>query len=144
MRLLVAVDGSEQALEAARHALRLREAGLKAEIVLATVQEPTFLYEMALPPTSNVLKRVSSGVGHRALEGAEALLREAGAPFEIEIGSGEVAPTLLSIAQALGCDGIVFGAGAGGGSTRIAGLRVAGSSPRRHHARDSGQADRRW
>ena len=41
MKLLVAVDGSEQALEAARHALRLREAGLKAEIVLAAVQEPS-------------------------------------------------------------------------------------------------------
>lgn len=110
MKLLVAVDGSEQALDAARHALRLREAGLKAEIVLATVQEPTFLYEMVLPPTSDVLERVSGAVGHRALEGAEALLREAGVPFEHEIGSGEVAPTLLSIAQARGCEGIVLGA----------------------------------
>jgi len=110
MKLLVAVDGSEHSLEAARYAVRLREAGLKAEIVLATVQEPTFLYEMVLPPTSDVLERVSGAVGHRALEGAEALLREAGGPFEIEIGSGEIAPTLLSIAQARDCDGIVLGA----------------------------------
>ncbi len=110
MKLLVAVDGSAQALEAARYALRLCEAGLKAEIVLATVQEPTFLYEMVLPPTSDVLERVSGAVGHKALGDAESLLRETGVPFEIEIGSGEIAPTLLSIAQARGCEGIVLGA----------------------------------
>lgn len=110
MKLLIAVDGSELALEAVRHALRLREAGLQAEIVLATVQEPTFLYEMVLPPTADVIERVSGAVSHRALEGAEALLREAGVPFEREIGSGEIASTLLSIARAQRCDGIVLGA----------------------------------
>ncbi|MDP3225647.1 MAG: hypothetical protein Q8M96_21130, partial [Rubrivivax sp.] len=36
---------------------------------------------------------------------AEAPLREARVPFEFEIGSGEIAPTLLSIAQARDCDG---------------------------------------
>lgn len=110
MELLVAVDGSQQSLEAARHALRLRAAGLAAEFVLVTVQEPTFLYEMVLAPTSDVLERVSGAVGHRALAQAEALFRAAGVPFEHEIGSGEVAPTLLSIAQARGCDGIILGA----------------------------------
>jgi nucleotide-binding universal stress UspA family protein len=88
----------------------LCKAGLRAEIVLATVQEPTFLYERVLPPSSEVLERVSHALGHRALAGAETLSRAAGVPFEIEIGSGKVAPTLLSIAQARGCDGIVLGA----------------------------------
>lgn len=110
MKLLIAVDGSELALEAVRHVLRLRRAGLEAEIVLATVQEPTFLYEMVLPPTADVLERVTGAVGHRDLAGAEALLRDAGVPFECEIGAGEVAPTLLSIARARGCDGIFLGA----------------------------------
>lgn len=110
MKLLIAVDGSELALEGVRYVLRLREAGLEAEIVLAAVQEPTFLYEMVLPPTADVLERVSGAVGHRALASAEALLRDAGVPFECEIGAGEVAPTLLSIARAHGCDGIVLGA----------------------------------
>jgi nucleotide-binding universal stress UspA family protein len=110
MKLLVAVDGSEHSLEAARHAVRLRDAGLKAGFVLATVQEPTFLFEMMLPPTSEVLERVSGAVGHRALEGAEALFRAAGVPFDHEIASGEVAPKLLAIAQAHGCEGIILGA----------------------------------
>ena len=110
MKLLIAIDGSEHSLEAARHALRLRDAGLTAGFVLATVQEPTFLYEMVLPPTSEVLERVSGAVGQRALEGAEALFRAAGVPFDHEIGSGEVAPTLIAIARAHGCDGIILGA----------------------------------
>lgn len=81
-----------------------------AQFVLATVQEPALLYDMVLPPTSDVLERVSGAVGHRALEGAEALFRAAGLPCEYGIGSGRVAPTLLSIARARGCDGIVPGA----------------------------------
>jgi nucleotide-binding universal stress UspA family protein len=110
MKLLVAVDGSDLALEAVRHALRLRHEGLRADLVLATVQEPTFLYEMVLPPGSEVLERVSGAVGNRALEGAEALLRAAGVPFEREIGSGDPAQTLIELAGRHGCEGIILGA----------------------------------
>lgn len=110
MKLLVAVDGSDLALDAVRHALRLRDAGLKADLVLATVQEPTFLYEMVLPPSAEVLERVSGAVGNRALEGAEALLRAAGVSFEREIGSGDPAQTLIELAGRHGCEGIIVGA----------------------------------
>jgi nucleotide-binding universal stress UspA family protein len=110
MKLLVAVDGSELALDAVRHALRLRDAGLRADFVLATVQEPIFMYEMVLPPTSEVLEHVTGAVGHRALERAEALFREAGVPFGHEIGSGDAAQTLVDIAGRHGCEGIILGA----------------------------------
>lgn len=110
MKLLIAVDGSAHALDAVRHAMRLREAGLRCELVLATVQEPTYLYERILPPTSDVLERISGAIGHEALHGAQALLEQAGVPCEYEIGSGEVAATLLAIARQKGCDGIVLGA----------------------------------
>ena len=110
MKLLVAIDGSDLVLDAVRHALRLRDAGLKADLVLATVQEPTFLYEMVLPPSAEVLERVSGAVGNRALEGAEALLRAAGVPFEREIGSGDPAQTLIELAGRQGCEGIIVGA----------------------------------
>jgi nucleotide-binding universal stress UspA family protein len=66
MKILVPVDGSEPALDAVRHALRLRRAGLQASFVLATVQEPTFLYEMILAPDAEVLERVTGAVGSRA------------------------------------------------------------------------------
>lgn len=137
------------------HALRLREAGLKEEIVMATVQEPTFLYELVLPPTADVLERVSSAVGHRALPGAEALLRDGGMRFECEIGAGEVAPTLLSIARLRDCAiprsrmprlrrNRPGRPGTGCSAKCAAGVRVSGSSPIGHHASDSGETDRRW
>lgn len=110
MKILVPVDGSELALDAVRHALRLRREKLEATFVLATVQEPTFLYEMVLPPGADVLERLSGAVGSRALASAEALLVAEGVPFEREIGSGEPAAAVVEMAERLGCDAIILGA----------------------------------
>lgn len=110
MKILVPVDGSEQALDAVRHALRLRREGLNAAFVLATVQEPTYLYEMVLAPDADVLERVSGAVGSRALAGAEALFDAAGVAYQREIGSGEPAPALIEMAERHGCDAIILGA----------------------------------
>lgn len=110
MKILVAVDGSEASLDAARHALQLARDGLRADIVLATVQEPTYLYEMVLAPDADVLERMSGTVGARALAGAEALFKAAGVPYAREIGSGEVAATVVGMAERLACSVIVMGA----------------------------------
>ena len=110
MKILVPVDGSELALDAVRHALHLRQEGLDATFLLATVQEPTYLYEMILAPDADVLEPVSGAIGSRALAGAEALFDAAGVPFEREIGSGEPAPTLIEMAERHGCNAIILGA----------------------------------
>lgn len=110
MKILVPVDGSELALDAVRHALHLLRSGLQASIVLVTVQEPTFMYEMILAPDAEVLDRVTGAVGSRALEGAQALFKEAGVPVESEIGSGEPAPTLVELCERHGCEAIIMGA----------------------------------
>ncbi len=110
MKILIPVDGSEPALEAVRHALKLKREGLKASFVLATVQEPTYAYEMMLAPDAEVLEHVTGAVGSRALQGAEALFKAAGEPFEREIASGFAANTLIEVAERHGCDAIVMGA----------------------------------
>ena len=110
MKILVAVDGSQASLHAVRHALQLVSQGLRADIVLATVQEPTYGYERVLPPSDDVLERLSGTVGTRALAGAESVLAESGLPYERKIGSGEAVPTLVEIAERHGCDKIVMGA----------------------------------
>jgi len=110
MKILIPVDGSAQALDAVRHALRLRQEGLNASFVLATVQEPTYLYEMVLAPDADVLERVTGAVGSRALAGAEALFDAAGVAYEREIGSGEPVPALIEMAERHGCDAIIVGA----------------------------------
>ena len=110
MKILVAVDGSQASLGAVRHVMQLAREGLQADIVLASVQEPTYVYELVLPPSADVLERLSGAVGERALAGAEALLTEAGVAYTREIGSGEAAPVLVEIARRHGCAKIVMGA----------------------------------
>lgn len=110
MKILIPVDGSMPSLDAVRHALRLRHDGLQASFVLATVQEPTYLYEMVLAPNSDVLEKVTGAVGARSLKDAQALLNAAGVPFESEIGSGSVPETLIEIAGRYGCEAIIMGA----------------------------------
>ncbi len=110
MKILIAIDGSPAALEAARRGLHLAHEGLRTGFVLATVQEPTYLYEMVLAPDAEVLERVSGAVGASALAGAEQLFRAAGVPYEREVGSGDPATTLVEIAQRHGCTAIMMGA----------------------------------
>ncbi len=109
MKILVPVDGSEPALDAVRHALHLRREGLQASFVLATVQEPTFLYEMILAPDAAVLESATGAAGARALQSAEALFNAAGEPYEREIASGYPATALIEVAERYGCDAIVMG-----------------------------------
>jgi nucleotide-binding universal stress UspA family protein len=110
MKILIPIDGSIPSLEAVRYALRLQREGLKASFILATVQEPTFLFEMMLAPNSDVLERVTGAVGARSLQDAEGLFNVAGVLFKREIGSGNVPETLLEIAQSHSCDAIIMGA----------------------------------
>lgn len=110
MKILVPVDGSEQALDAVRYALRLREDGLAATFLLAAIQEPTFVYEMILSPDADVLERVTGAVGARAMKGAEDLFRQADVSFSTEIGSGEPAQALIEIAERHHCEAIIMGA----------------------------------
>lgn len=110
MKILIGIDGSPTALEAARLGLQLARDGLRTEFVLATVQDPTYLYEMVLAPDAEVLERVSGAVGARSLTAAEELFKTAGVAYEREIGSGDPANTLIDIAQRYGCTAILMGA----------------------------------
>ena len=110
MKILIPVDGSVPSLDAARYALSLRRSGLQASFVLATVQEPTYLYEMVLVPDADVLDRVTGAVGARSLKDAEALFNAAGVLFEREVGSGSVPETLIEIAARYRCTAIIMGA----------------------------------
>lgn len=110
MKILIPVDGSMPSLDAVRYALRLHRDGLQAGFVLATVQEPTYLFEMMLAPNSDVLEKVTGAVGARSLKDAEVLFNAAGVPFEREIGSGSVPETLIGVAGRYSCESIIMGA----------------------------------
>lgn len=111
MLILLPVDGTPLALDAVRHALLLVQNGLRADFVLANVQEPTHLYEIVLAPHAEMLEAASDAAGRHALDPAEALLRQAGVRYECEVAAGDVAHTLIDIAERYGCDAIIMGSG---------------------------------
>lgn len=113
MKILLAVDGSELALHAVRHALQLRSEGLRATFVVGNVQEPATLYEVVTAHDPDVLREVRTRAGEDLVAAAEALLDAAGADYETEIASGEPAHTLVEMAERNGCDAIVMGAHGG-------------------------------
>jgi nucleotide-binding universal stress UspA family protein len=65
---------------------------------------------MLLAHDAEVIDQVSAKAGLHLLEPAQALVREAGVPFEIEVASGDPAHTLIDILENFGCDMVVMGA----------------------------------
>jgi nucleotide-binding universal stress UspA family protein len=110
MKILLPVDGSEGALEAVRHALRLVHGGLRASFVLANVQEPASLYEVVVAHDADVIEQVSEAAAAHSLAPAQALLRTAGVEFETEIGHGDPGHLLVDIAERCACDLVILGA----------------------------------
>jgi nucleotide-binding universal stress UspA family protein len=126
LKILLAVDGSPGALAAVRHALRWAAEGLKAEFVLATVQEPPSLYEVVVAHDPAVLDAVRTAAGSDLMAGAAALLDAAGHSYEAEVAGGEPGHVLVDLIENYGCDAVVAGAtGAGGGSATIGSVAMA-------------------
>jgi nucleotide-binding universal stress UspA family protein len=122
VKILLPVDGSEAALDAVRHALRLVADGLSASFVLANVQEPATLYEMVTAHDPDVLDRVAAEAGEHLLQPAQALLRAAGVPFESEIAVGDPGHVLVEMIERHEIDAVVMGArGLGAARSAIAG-----------------------
>lgn len=110
MKILIPVDGSPLALDAVRHALELVRLGLRAEFVLANVQEPASLFEMITTRDPEMVERASAEAGAHMLEPAIRLCRAAGAAFEVEVALGEPVNTLNDIVERFQCDAVVMGA----------------------------------
>lgn len=115
LKMLIAVDGSELSLDAVRHALRLREQGLAAGLVLANVQEPASLYEMLTVRDPQRLQGLSASAGDHSLQAARQLCDAAGVDYEFEVAYGDPAHTLLDIAERYDCSQVLAGARGKGG-----------------------------
>lgn len=124
MKIMLPIDGSAHALEAVHHALLLVRAGLRGSFVLANVQEPPSLYEVVVAHDAAVIESVSAAAAEHSLEAAQALLRNAGVAYEVEIAAGDPGHTLADIAERFGCELVIMGAhgvdGTGGGLGSVA------------------------
>lgn len=115
LRILIAVDGSELALDAVRHGLELvRRGGLQATLVLGHVQEEASLIELATRG-ADAVAQASVEAGQHLMAGAVALVEAVRVPYETEIGVGPVAATLVDMVERCGCDALFIGARGLGG-----------------------------
>ena len=110
MKILLPVDGSELSLDAVRFAIRMVRGGLRADAVLANVQEPANLYELLVAHDPEVINKVSDEAGRHTLQSAVALLDAAGIQYECEVAKGDPAHTIIDIAERFACDMVVMGA----------------------------------
>ena len=110
MKILLPVDGSELSLEAVRFAIRMVQGGLRADAVLANVQEPANLYELLVAHDPEVINKVSDEAGRHTLQSAMALLDAAGVQYECEVAKGDPAHTIIDISERFACDMVVMGA----------------------------------
>jgi nucleotide-binding universal stress UspA family protein len=108
-KLLVAFDGSDDALRALEHAVSLARAGSGSLHVVYAHEEPRVFGEIAVYATAEKMAELQRQEGEALLERAKAALQAAGVPHTTEVLTGPVAPTIAKRADELGCDGIVMG-----------------------------------
>lgn len=109
MKWLIPVDGSELSVDAVRHAVRLHQSGLQAQLVLTNVQEPASLYELVTLHDPEALAKVAVDAGLDTMAAAAAVAQAAGVPLVQEVRCGDVVPMLLEVLEEHGCEGVIMG-----------------------------------
>ena len=109
-KLLVAFDGSENAMRALRYAIALAQEQKTLSLHVVHVHEAPLVYgELGLYITDQKLAELQRVHSERVLEGAEGVLKDAAVSYSKEILIGPLASTLAQRADELGCKGIVLG-----------------------------------
>jgi nucleotide-binding universal stress UspA family protein len=109
-RVLLAMDGSEPALRAAKQLCAWQGWFGELEVHLAYVQRPLSVLEAILPPHDDVLGQWSTQEGLQATQAARELLREAGIAQHMHLSMGDdPAPELRTLAAQAACDFVALG-----------------------------------
>lgn len=111
MKILLPVDGTPHSEVEVRFALRLVGEGLRAEFLLANVQEPPSFYELLTTQDPDALQEVVQGSGEDMLRTAAQLLTQANVPFTTAVLTGpDPATALLDLIEAEGVEMVIIGA----------------------------------
>ena len=108
-KLLLPVDGSDNALRAVDHAAALVKDGLAAEVHLANAQPPVGGMVTTFVARADV-DDYHRDEAMKALQPALDRLAQQGLKAQIHIGVGEAAEVIAAFCEQLGCDQIVMGA----------------------------------
>ncbi|CAG2149641.1 hypothetical protein LMG31506_04069 [Cupriavidus yeoncheonensis] len=107
--LLVTVDGSDAAAAAARHAAFLFREGSVARVVLLNVQESLQHGRTVAFRSLGDQRELARRHGESELGEARDILEDSCVAYTAVIGVGAIVPTILRVAEASQCDGIVLG-----------------------------------
>ena len=115
-RILVPIDGSENALRVLRHILSARELYREPiELHLLNVHLPVASGAVKMFIGQHQLNDYYRDEGMAALKEARALLDNVGVPYQHHIGVGEIAHTIASYAREKDCHQIAMGTHGRGG-----------------------------
>lgn len=109
LKFMVPFDGSEPALRALRHVIRLNPSGSPQPIQLLNVREPAQSWQMHGLLNHAEIDAIQQSEGESALQPARDALDAAGIPYEAHVVIGPIAPTIAKFATEHGCDHIVMG-----------------------------------
>lgn len=109
-KILVPVDGSENALRAVDHVIQLAKEVGPLNVVVVNVQEPPMIYgEVQVYMSKQEAERYRVMASERALAETASRLKAAGIEHTVAALEGEIAPTIARYAEQCGCDSIVMG-----------------------------------
>ncbi|MBL8386260.1 MAG: universal stress protein [Burkholderiales bacterium] len=109
-KLLIPLDGSDNALRAVRYAIGLARSNGPITVHLVSAHEEPEIYgEIAVYVTRERMAELQQKHSEAAFATAEKLLADAGVAFSREIVTGHIAEAIAQSAERAGCDGIVMG-----------------------------------
>ena len=109
-KLLLPVDGSENALRAVKFAIdQVTAYSGQTEIHLLTVQLPIVSGDVRMFVSEDTIKDYYHDEGLKVLASARAALDAAGVHYVYHIGVGQIAETIAQYAKKEACDQIILG-----------------------------------
>ena len=107
--IMIAVDGSQESLEAVRQGAVLVQGGLRAEIALVQVQEAASFLQLATQD-SDAIAAAAVEAGEHLMAPAASVLDAAGVTYTTEVVLGEPSTVLSDMAEQINAHLVIVGA----------------------------------
>lgn len=107
-KILIPIDASESAKRAAQYAAKLATDNPELQLHLLNVQDP-IEPRMHASLSTQEIKSIKAAESQQVMQPVMQILDLAGVPYRAEWRSGDVAQTIASYAEEIGCESIVMG-----------------------------------
>ncbi len=109
IRAMLAIDGSEAALRAARALASWRSWLGELDVQIVYVQQPLTFLETVLPPHDDVIQQWSTRAGEDATRAVRELFAREGIQTHLHLAIGDPAREIVHFATETGCELLVMG-----------------------------------